>query len=295
MSTIDEFRSATFAAQSYDATIAEAWASSPLGDPAIEDGSLSDLAKSEDFPPTTVIAKPDAEPRTSRGSNVLVAAAVVAALGMVSGLGLMLLDGTGSKQEKPAAVVVPNSGVGSALPPAPSEVPPSPVAPAPPSVATPPDSGQAPTGPVSGGDAPALSGPAPAPAPVGPAAQADPGTPPAGTPNTPPVIVNAPPVVPVPILVPVPPHPGCGWQGGCGQQGGGGKQGGGKQGGGKQGGGQQSGGNSGGGQQGGGQQGGGQQGGKGQKFGGQPVPIGGSHPGQVACLPCQQPPVPGKK
>jgi uncharacterized membrane protein YgcG len=287
MSTIDDFRSATFAAQSYNATVAVAYASSPLGDPAIEDGSLSDLAKFEDedpanyedFPATTVTAKPAAEPRSSRGANLLVGAAVVAALGMVSGLGLMLVNGTGSKQEKPAAVVVPSSSVDSALPQAPSAVPPSPVAPAPPSVATPPDSLQGTSGPVGVGDAPALSGPAPAP--VGPAAPADPGTPPAATPNTPPVIVNAPPpVLPVPIFVPVPPHHDGG------KQDDGGKQGGGKQGGG----------NSGGGQQGGsGQQGGGQQGGKGQKVGGQPVPIGGAHPGQVACLPCQQGQAPGKK
>src|SRR6201987_5707318 len=172
MSTIDDFRSATFAAQSYDATVAVAYASSPLGDPAIEDGSLSDLAefedddpaKYEDFPATTVTAEPSAEPpaepRSSRATNLLVAAAVVAALGMVSGLGVMLVSGTGSKQEKPAAVVAPSSGVGSALPQAPSEVPPSPVAPAPPSLATPPDSLQGTTGPVGVGDAPALSGPA---------------------------------------------------------------------------------------------------------------------------------------
>src|ERR1700758_4772746 len=153
MSTIDDFRSATFAAQSYDATVAVAYASSPLGDPAIEDGSLSDLAEFEDdapanfedFPPTSVTAEPSAEPpaepRSSRGANLLVVAAVVAALGMVSGLGVMLVSGTGSKQEKPAAVVAPNSSVGSALPEAP-------VAPAPPSVATPPDGLQGPAGPV---------------------------------------------------------------------------------------------------------------------------------------------------
>ena len=70
MSTIDDFRSATFAAQSYGATVAVAYASSPLGDPAIEDGSLSDLAEFEhdtpanfeDFPATTVTAEPSAEP-----------------------------------------------------------------------------------------------------------------------------------------------------------------------------------------------------------------------------------------
>src|ERR1700752_4110609 len=97
MSTIHALHSATFAAQSYDATIAEAWASSPLGDPSVEDGSLSEPAKFDDFPATTVTTKP-----RSRGTNALVGAAVVAAIGMVAGLGLMFLDGTGSKQEKPA-------------------------------------------------------------------------------------------------------------------------------------------------------------------------------------------------
>ena len=218
MSIVEDFQSATFAAIPHDdLTVAEAWASSPLGDPSIEDGSLSEPAKFEHFPPTTVTAEP-----RSRGTNALLAAAVVAGVGMVAGLGLMLFDGTGSKQEKPA-VVVPNSSVGSVTPQAPSAVPPSPVAPAPPSVAAPPDAGQAPSGPVSGGGAPVWTVPAPAPAPAGGAAPADPGTPPyaPADPGTPPpapsVTVNIPPVVPVPVPIPVPvPTP----QGG-GQQGGG--------------------------------------------------------------------------
>jgi hypothetical protein len=277
MSTIDDFRSATLAAQSYGATVAVAYASSPLGDPAIEAGSLSDLAKLEhdnpakyeDYPPTTVTAEPPAEPRSSWVTNVLVGAAVVAAIGTVAGLGLMLVAGTGSK-EKPA-VVVPDSSVGSLTPQAPGAKPPSPVAPAPPSVATPPDSLQGPTGPVGSGDAPALSGPAPAPAPAAPA---------------------PPPVAPAPVSVPAPPHPGHGKHGDGGKQGGGdsggGNSGGGNSGGGKQGGGNSDGGKQGGGNSGGGNSGSGQQGGKGQK-------VGGPHPGQVACLPCQQGQAPGKK
>ncbi|WP_156748632.1 hypothetical protein, partial [Mycobacterium sp. E3198] len=90
MSTIEDFQSMTFAALPHDdltvaaiphedLTVAEAWASSPLGDPAIEDGSLSTPAHFEDFPPTTATAK------RSRGTNVLVAGAVVAALGAVAG------------------------------------------------------------------------------------------------------------------------------------------------------------------------------------------------------------------
>jgi hypothetical protein len=70
MSTIDDFQSTTFAAIPHDEmTVAEAWASSPLGDPAIEDGSLSEPAKFEEFPPTTVTAK-----SRSRGNNALVVA-----------------------------------------------------------------------------------------------------------------------------------------------------------------------------------------------------------------------------
>ena len=90
MSTIERFQSATFAATPYeDLTLAEAWASSPLGDPTVDDASLSEPANSEDVPPTTVTQVP-----RSRGANALVIAAVVAALGMVSGLGLMLVDAT---------------------------------------------------------------------------------------------------------------------------------------------------------------------------------------------------------
>jgi hypothetical protein len=275
MSTIDDFRSATFAAQSYDATVGVAYASSPLGDPAIDDGFLPHPAEFDEFPPTTVTAEPPAEPfvepvaevpaepRPSRWTNLLVGAAVVAALGTVSGLGVMLVNGTGPKETP--ALVVPNSSVGSVPPQAPSAVPLSPVA-APPSLAAPADGGQGSAGPGSGGDAPAWTGPAPALAPV------DPGTPPAPpAPHAPPVIVKAPPPV---VVVPPPHHEGGKHhdddEPGGGQQGGG--------------------------QNGGGQPGGsGQQGGKGQKVGGPPAPIGGGHPGQVACLPCQQPHTPGKK
>ncbi|MCV7092391.1 hypothetical protein, partial [Mycobacterium interjectum] len=124
MSTIEDFQSTTFAAIPHeDLTVAEAWASSSLGDPAIEDGSLSTPAAFEDFPPTTVTAKP-----RSWGTNMLVAGAVVAALGAVAGVGLMLLDGS-DKEQKPA-VVVPNSAVSPASPQAPSAVAPAAVAPA---------------------------------------------------------------------------------------------------------------------------------------------------------------------
>ncbi|WP_156670233.1 hypothetical protein, partial [Mycobacterium sp. E3305] len=123
MSTIEDFRSTTFAATPYeDLTVAEAWASSPLGDPEIEDGSLSGPVAPEDPAATTVTAKP-----RSGGTKALVAGAVVAALGAIAGLGLVLIDGYGAKEQKPA-VVVPNSSVGSAMPQAPGAVAPPRVA-----------------------------------------------------------------------------------------------------------------------------------------------------------------------
>lgn len=218
MSTIEDFQSTTFAAIPHeDLTVAEAWASSPLGDPGIEDGSLSEPAKFDDYPATTATAKP-----RSRGTNALLIAAVVAGLGMVSGLGLMLIDGAGSNPQKPA-VVVPNSSVDAVTPQAPpSAVPPSPVAPPPPAAA--PDAGQPPTG--GAADAPVVILPAPAAAPADPGAPAVAGAPAEpGTPPPPPsVTVNIPPVlpvpIPVPVPVPVPPQQGGGQQGG-GQQGGG--------------------------------------------------------------------------
>ncbi|BBY00518.1 hypothetical protein [Mycobacterium seoulense] len=205
MSAIEDFRSTTFAAVPYeDLTVAEAWASSPLGDPTIEDDSLVQPVESEDSPATTVIAKP-----RSRGTNALLAGAVVAALGAVAGLGLLLVDGPGSKEHKPA-VVVPNSSVGSVTPQAPSAVAPPPLSPAPPSAAAPADAAQVSPAPVSGGHAPVVIAPAPAPAPA-PAAPANPDVPPP-PPN---VTVNVPPViVPVPVPVPVPPQHGGSQQGG---------------------------------------------------------------------------------
>ncbi|OBF75572.1 hypothetical protein A5750_10775 [Mycobacterium sp. 852002-51613_SCH5001154] len=169
MSTIEDFPSTTFAALPHeDLTVAEAWASSPLGDPTIEDGSSAQPVESEDSPATTVIAKP-----RSWGTNALVAGAVVAALGAVAGLGLLLIDGSGSKELKPT-VVAPNASVGSVQPQAPSAVAPPPVAPAPPSAPAPADAAQVSPGPVSRGDAPVVIVPAPPPAaaPAGPPAPA---------------------------------------------------------------------------------------------------------------------------
>ncbi|OJZ74805.1 hypothetical protein BRW65_06130 [Mycobacterium paraffinicum] len=201
MSIIEDSQSTTFAALPHDdltvaatphedLTVAEAWASSPLGDPRVEDGSLSEPAKFEVCPAATVTARP-----RSRGTNALAAGAVVAALGAVAGLGLLLIDGSGPKEHKP--VVVPNSSVGSVTPQAPSAVAPPPVAPAAPT--TPPDAGHVSPGPAGGAEAPVVIAPAPAPA----AAPADPGSPPP-PPN---VTVNVPPViVPVPVPIPVPPQ-----------------------------------------------------------------------------------------
>src|SRR5262249_58934259 len=129
--------------------------------------------KFEDFPPTTATAEP-----RSWGKNALVAGALVAGLGLVTGLGLMLVDSTSSKQEKPA-VIVPNSNVGSVAPQPASAVAPPSVAPAPPAPATVPDAGQVSGGPANGGDAPLVTAPAqlPAPAPVVVAPPADPAPP----------------------------------------------------------------------------------------------------------------------
>jgi hypothetical protein len=55
-------------------------------------------------------AKAPAGPRPT-GTNALVAAAVVAALGMVTGLGLMLIDGTGASKHNESAVMGPYSSV----------------------------------------------------------------------------------------------------------------------------------------------------------------------------------------
>lgn len=192
MSTIEDFRSTTFAAVPYeDLTIAEAWASSPLGDPELEDGSLSGPVAPEEFPAAAATAKP-----RSQGTNALVAGAVVAAFGAIAGLGLMLVDGANG--HKPA-VVVPNSNVSSVTPQSPSAVAPPPVAPVSSTPAPAPDAGHVSPGPVSGGGAPVVIVPPPAPA----APPADWGAPPP-PPN---VTVNAPPViVPVPIPIPVPPQ-----------------------------------------------------------------------------------------
>jgi hypothetical protein len=203
MSTTHDFRSSTSAIPSDDMTAAAAWASSPLGNPAIEDGSLSHPNDFDYYEPASATAKP-----RSTGRNALVAAAVVGAIGAVATLGVVLVNGNGSSQPKPA-VVIPGSHVGTSTPQAPSSAPSSPV--------TPPDTGQVPTqpGPTGGGDptlAPAPSGGATPADPGTPqtagAGPADPGSPPAGTPDTPPVIVPVPPVIPVPVPIPVPPwHP----------------------------------------------------------------------------------------
>jgi len=199
MSTTYDLQSATSVLPSDDLTVASAWASSPLGDPAIEDGFLSASPDSDYDPP----ARPSSTLR-SAGRNAVLAAAVVGAIGAVAGVGLLAIGGIGSSQLKPA-VVIPNSSVGSVAP-QPPAAPPSTVAPAPAPVVSPSDPGQGPAvavGPTNGGAVAAPSDPTPPVA--GPPAPADPGTPPVDTPSAPPVIVNIPPVVPLPIPIPV--HP----------------------------------------------------------------------------------------
>jgi hypothetical protein len=97
MSTTHDFPSTTFVLPSDDLTVASAWASSPLGDPAIEDGFLSASTDSDyDLP-----ARPTATLR-STGRNAVLAAAVVGAIGAVAGLGLLVIGGNGSSQPKRA-------------------------------------------------------------------------------------------------------------------------------------------------------------------------------------------------
>ena len=216
MSTTHDFKSSTFAIPSDDMTAAAAWASSPLGDPAIEDGSLLHPNDFEYDEPASATAKP-----RWTGRNAVVAAALVGAIGAVGALGFILVNGNGSNEPKPTGVV-PGSHIGTSTSQAPSPNPSS-VTLAPTSPVTPPDTGQPPTqtpAPAGGGYpalAPAPSGGGSPADPGTPSAggdtPADPGTPPAGAPDTPPVIVNVPPVIPIPVPIPIPIGPGGGTNG----------------------------------------------------------------------------------
>jgi hypothetical protein len=233
-------RNATFAPTNHmtppaDPTIASAWSSSALGDPATDDGYLADHAE---FPPDPI--SPAAK-RWPLGKNAVVAAAVVAAIGAAAvSVGLAIVTTSGSDQTKPATVV-PGAAIAPAPPPASVVTPPAAVAP----VLTPPDNGQPASGSGSpSGDVGSSSGgnatdPSPVSSPSGGPAQSDPGSPPASAPDSPPVNVNIP-IVPVPVLI-----PGGGPQKGGPQKGGpqkGGPQNGGPQNGGPQKGGPQNGG-----------------------------------------------------
>jgi hypothetical protein len=235
-----------------DPTIASAWSSSALGDPATDDGYIADRAE---FPPDPI--SPAAK-RWPLGRNAVVAAAVIAAIGAAAvSVGLAIVTTSGSDQPKPATVV-PGAAVVPA-PPASVVPPPAAVAPASPPVLTPPDSGQpasgsgSPSGNVGSGNA---TDPSPVGAPSGGPAQSDPGSPPASAPDGPSVNVNIP-IVPVPVPVPVPVLVPGGPQNGGPQNGGpqkGGPQKGGPQNGGPQNGGPQKGGPQNGGPQNGGPQ-----------------------------------------
>jgi hypothetical protein len=220
VSTIHDLEPTSYAVPSDDLTVAEAWASSPLGDPSAEHGYLSEPADFAYEPPAPTTVRPRST--TRKAGNAIVAAAVVGAIGAFAALGFVLFNGNDSSQPKPV-VVVPGAHVGTSTPQAPDSATPPSVAPAPTSAVTSPDTGQAPTqapGPTGGGDTPASTDPAPAPAPPAPAPPADPGTPPPAAPSAPPVSVNIPPVVPLPVPVLIPVHPGGGKLGG-GQPGGG--------------------------------------------------------------------------
>ena len=183
-------RNATFAPTNHmtppaDPTIASAWSSSALGDPATDDGYLADYAE---FPPDPI--SPAAK-RWPLGKNAVVAAAVVAAIGAAAvSVGLAIVTTSGSDHPKPATVV-PGAAIVPAPPPASVVPPPAAVAPASPPVLTPPDNGQPASGSGSpSGDVGSSSGgnatdPSPVSSPSGGPAQSDPGSPPASAPDSP--------------------------------------------------------------------------------------------------------------
>jgi hypothetical protein len=267
-----------------DPTVASAWSSSPLGDPATGDEYIGDRAELP-LDPITPAAK-----RLPLGKNAVVIAAVLASFGAgAAALTFAVAGHFGSPEPKPA-VVVPDSAVVPGAPSGPAAAPAAPVAPAAPPAVSQPENGQPAFSP--GGEGSSNGGAAPAEVPAPPAAApppADPGTPPANGPGGPSVSVgpdgvavgvpNGPSVQVGPIW---PPSPPGGWQGqpgnGQGQQGQG-QQGQGQQGSGQQGQGQQGSGQQGQGQQGQGQKGGGQKGG--QQDGGKNGPV-------KVCIPCQQ-------
>src|ERR1700722_18520893 len=152
---------------SSDQTTASAWSSSPLGplgDPAADDPYPFDQPDEFD---------PPAQPRAARKIAVL-AAALLATVGVGAALGIAIFDYT-SSAPAPPAVVPAATPQPAALPPAASALPPAPAAlvPAPSPAALPPApspaavSAPAPAAaPADSGLAPADSAPVSAPAPV---------------------------------------------------------------------------------------------------------------------------------
>ena len=199
----------TQAPRGEECTVASAWSSSPLGDPA-DGAAYSDAAgfveDRYDFPPDPTNSAP--KPRfISKG---VLAGSLIAAVGLSAALGMALFGE--SNQPRPVSVA---SGVTARPVAAPA------AAPAP--VLTPPDNAAAPASVVAlpadiPAPAPVVTPPVdiPAPAPVvtppadnGPP-PADPGPPPAAPPPGPVVIVNAPPppvwLPPIHPLQPPPPQ-----------------------------------------------------------------------------------------
>ncbi len=105
-------RNATFAPTNHmtppaDSTVASAWSSSALGDPATDDEYFADddgyIADRAELPPDPI--SPAAR-RWPLGKNAVVAAAVVAAIGAAAvSVGLAIVTTSGSDQPKPANVV----------------------------------------------------------------------------------------------------------------------------------------------------------------------------------------------
>jgi hypothetical protein len=197
------FAPTTHAPQDEQSTVASAWSSSPLGNPA-DDGAYSDAAgfidEHHDFPldPTTSVRK-----RRFLSKGVM-AGGLIAAVGLSAALGLTLLDNSKSNQTRPlsatsGATAAPTAAPFASLAPAPA---PAPAAPAP-AVAAPVD---------IPAPAPVVAAPAYAPDPVGvPDSDPLPAAPPPLAPPPPPAVVVAP-VVPVwvpphPVLLPHPLNP----------------------------------------------------------------------------------------
>jgi hypothetical protein len=218
MNTMHDLEATTYAPTSYaprgdDVTVASAWSSSPLGDPASDAGYADEagyLADGYDFPPDPIT--PARKPKfVSKG---VLAGGLIATVGLSAALGMALFGNW--SQPRPASVTSGATAAPVAAPApavaAPVQTPPD-NSPAPVPVAAPPADIPAPAPVV----VPQVNIPAPAPVVTPPPDNgpppADPGSPPAAPPAGPVVIVAPPPVwlpplhPPLPLQPPPPPSP----------------------------------------------------------------------------------------